>query len=115
MEIRQKGHSAYRTEYHIVWIPKYRRRILNPGLSGYLRKLFLKGVTKSTRMWNSWIQYANRSHPPGDDIPPKYKVSEVISRIKAKTASQLRKRFPGYPRSIGKRISSDHPVTLSLL
>ena len=32
----------YRTEYHIVWIPKYRRRILNPGVRGYLRKLFPK-------------------------------------------------------------------------
>jgi len=26
-------------------------------------------------------------------IPPKYKVSEVISRIKAQTASKLRKKF----------------------
>ena len=42
METRLSGHSAYRTEYHIVWIPKYRRRILNPGLRGYLRKLFPK-------------------------------------------------------------------------
>ncbi len=42
MEIRLSGHSAYRTEYHLVWIPKYRRRILNPGLRGYLRKLFPK-------------------------------------------------------------------------
>jgi len=40
VEIRLSGHSAYRTEYHIVWIPKYRRRILNPGVQGYLRKLF---------------------------------------------------------------------------
>ena len=42
MEIRLSGHSAYRTEYHIVWIPKYRRRILNPGLKGYIKKLFPK-------------------------------------------------------------------------
>jgi len=27
-------------------------------------------------------------------IPPKYKVSGVISRIKAQTASRLRKKFP---------------------
>lgn len=46
MEIRLSGHSAYRTEYHIVWISKYRCRILNPGLRGYLRKLFPK-ITRS--------------------------------------------------------------------
>ncbi|TAL50190.1 IS200/IS605 family transposase, partial [Patescibacteria group bacterium] len=38
MQIRLSGHSAYRTQYHIVWIPKYRRRILNPGVGGELRK-----------------------------------------------------------------------------
>ena len=39
------------------------------------------------------IQYPDRSYPYGDDIPPKYKVSEVVSRIKAQTASRLRKKF----------------------
>lgn len=42
MEIRLSGHTAYRTEYHIVWIPKYRHRILNPSVKGYLVKLFPK-------------------------------------------------------------------------
>ncbi len=42
MEIRFSGHSSYRTQYHIVWIPKYRRRILKPGLASYLRKLWPK-------------------------------------------------------------------------
>ena len=42
METRLSGHSAYRTEQHIVWIPKYRRRILNPGLQGYIKKPFPK-------------------------------------------------------------------------
>jgi REP element-mobilizing transposase RayT len=32
VELRVSGHGVYRTEYHIVWIPKYRRRILNPGV-----------------------------------------------------------------------------------
>ena len=44
MDIRLSGHTAYRTEYHIVWIPKYRHRILNPGVKGMtgseLRKKF---------------------------------------------------------------------------
>jgi len=39
METRLSGHSVYRTEYHIVWIPKYRYRILNPGVKAYLEKL----------------------------------------------------------------------------
>ena len=42
MEMKFSGHSVYRTEYHIVWIPKYRRRILNPGVKAYLDKLLPK-------------------------------------------------------------------------
>ena len=27
MDLRLSGHGTYRTEYHVVWIPKYRRRM----------------------------------------------------------------------------------------
>ena len=43
MENRFSGHGVYRTEYHIVWIPKYRRRILNPGFVGILEKIIPEG------------------------------------------------------------------------
>jgi len=92
MEIRLSGHSAYRTEDHIVWIPKYRRRILNPDLAGYLRKLFTKMLRSlpgcEILEYNIQIDHIHL----GMIIPPKYKVSEVISRIKAQTASKLRKK-----------------------
>jgi len=92
MEIRLSGHSAYRTEYHIVWIPKYCCLILNPGLSGYLRKLFpkvLRGLPGCEIIeYNIQIDYIHMVMI----IPPKYKVSEVVSRINAQTASRLRKK-----------------------
>ena len=93
MEIRLSGHSAYRTEYHIVWVSKYRRRILNPGLRGYLRKLFPKIMRSLPGCeiieYNIQIDHIHMVMI----IPPKYKVSEVISRMKAQTASGLRKKF----------------------
>jgi len=93
MEIRLSGYSAYRTEYHLVWIPKYRRRILNPGLRGYLRKLFPKILKSIPRC--EIIEYnIQKDHiHMVMIIPPRYPVSEVVGRIKAKTASKLRKKF----------------------
>ena len=93
MEIRLSGHSAYRTEYHIVWIPKYRRRILNPGVSGYLSKLFPK-LMKSLAgceiiQKNIMVDHIHMVMV----IPPKYAVSDVIGRIKQFTASRLREKF----------------------
>ncbi|MBW1716288.1 MAG: IS200/IS605 family transposase [Deltaproteobacteria bacterium] len=93
MEIRLSGHGAYRTEYHIVWIPKYRRRILNPGVRGYLVKVLAKVVRGMPGCeiieQNIQVDHVHLLMI----IPPKYAVSDVVGRIKAMTASQLRKKF----------------------
>ena len=93
MQTRLSGHSAYRTEYHIVWIPKYRRRILNPGVKVYLCKLFPKILRHMTGC--EIVQQnimADHIHMVMV-IPPKYAVSDVIGRIKQFTASRLREKF----------------------
>ena len=42
MEVVLTGHGAYHLKYHIVWVTKYRRKILNPGVSEYIRKILPK-------------------------------------------------------------------------
>jgi putative transposase len=93
VENRLSGHSVYRTEYHVVWIPKYRRRILNSGVKEYLKKLWpkiLKGIP-GVEMLEQNIQ-VDHIHTI-IIIPPKYSVSDVIGRIKGQSASKLRKKF----------------------
>jgi putative transposase len=93
VELRVLGHSVYRTEYHIVWIPKYRRRILNPGVRGYLHKLFPKVMKQlpgcEIVTVNIQVDHVHMLMI----IPPKYAVSEVMGIIKGMTSSHLRKKF----------------------
>ena len=93
METRFSGHSVYRTEYHVVWIPKYRRRILNPGVKGYLEKLFPKVLESlpgcEILEKNIVIDHIHMVMI----IPPKYAVSDTIGRIKQFTSSKLREKF----------------------
>ena len=93
MEARRSGHGVYRTEYHIVWIPKYRRRILNPGAKEYLRKLFPKVLRTMPGCeiveMNIQIDHIHLLMI----IPPKYAVSEVVGEIKQYTAGRLREKF----------------------
>jgi putative transposase len=93
VEIRLSGHTAYRTEYHIVWIPKYRHRILNSGVKGYLAKLFPKvmGELPGCEIIKYNIQ-PDHIHMV-IIIPPKYAVSVVVGKIKGMTSSELRKKF----------------------
>ncbi len=93
MEIRFSGHSAYRTEYHIVWIPKYRHHILNPGVSEYLGKLFptiLEQIPGCEIIkYNIQVDHIHIVMI----IPPKYAVSDVVALLKMRTSKELRKKF----------------------
>ena len=93
MEARLSGHGVYRTEYHIVWIPKYRRRNLNPGVRGYVSKLFpkvLKGMPGCEILErNIQVDHIHLLMV----IPPKYAVSDVIGEKKQYTASRMREKF----------------------
>ena len=93
MEAKLSGHGVYRTEYHVVWIPKYRRRILNPGVRGYISKLFpkvLRGMPGCEILeQNIQVDHIHLLMV----IPPKYAVSEVIERVKQYTASRMWGKF----------------------
>ena len=93
MENRFSGHGIYRAQYHIVWATKYRRRILNPGIASYLKKM-IPGVMRimpgcEVEELNVQIDHLHMVMI----IPPKYGVSDVIGMIKGRTASNLRKKF----------------------
>ena len=93
MDTRLSGHGAYRTEYHVVWIPKYRRRILNPGVAAYLSKLFPK-LLRPLPGVEIVLQNIQPDHIHAVMvIPPRYAVSDVIGRLKCQSASLLRKQF----------------------
>jgi putative transposase len=93
MEMRISGHGVYRTEYHVVWIPKYRRRILNPGVRAYLSKLFPNILRRMPGCeiieQNIQVDHIHMLMV----IPPKYAVSDVIGEIKQRTSSQLKEKF----------------------
>ena len=94
MKTHLSGHTVYRAEYHIVWIPKYRRRILNPGVAGYFRKLFPKWIGEMPGCevieQNIRLDHIHTVMV----IPPKYAVSAVVGRIKQASARELREKFP---------------------
>jgi len=86
METRHSGHAVYRTEYHIIWIPKYHRRILNPGVKVYVEETLNSMMASMPGCEIIEINVQVDHIHLVMIIPPKYAVSEVVGRIKGKTA-----------------------------
>jgi len=69
---------VYKTQYHLVWVTRYRRKILVPGIAEYLKK-----VLRTVREFHLHMV-----------IPPKYAVSRVVEILKSITSRQLKEKFP---------------------
>jgi putative transposase len=82
------SHSKWECKYHVVFIPKYRRRVLYGQLRSHLGEVF----HRLARQRESRIE---EGHLMSDhvhmliSIPPKYAVSQVIGFIKGKSAIHL--------------------------
>ena len=94
MEYVKTAHSVYYLQYHVVWVCKYRRRILNPGMCGYIRKLLPKLLRSMSGMELKSIGFDKDHVDMVMSIPPKYSISTVMGTLKSQSAAQLRKAFP---------------------
>ena len=93
MKIRLSAHGAYRHQYHVVWIPKYRKRILEVELKAFVeQRLFdIHQYHPDIEIEKYSIQYDHLHIVIV--IPPKYSVSSIIGKIKANTSREIRKHF----------------------
>jgi putative transposase len=44
MKLRRQAHVVYKTQYHLVWVTRYRRKILVPGMAAEYFKKVLQEV-----------------------------------------------------------------------
>ena len=94
MEYVRTAHGVYYLQYHVVWVCKYRRRILNPGICGYIRKLLPKLLRSMPGVKLETIGFDEDHLHMVMSIPPKYSISSVMGKLKSQSSSQLRKTFP---------------------
>ena len=94
MRFRKSNHSIYRTEYHLVWIPRYRRKIFPKGPKEYTEKLLshVEGLEPDIEVIKVNVQL-DHVHMV-IVIPPRFAVAQVVSFIKSQTAKALKAKFP---------------------
>lgn len=90
---KKLSHVIYKCDYHIVWVPKYRLRILK----GDIKDL----VDRDIRMLCEWKSCEVQELNVQEDhvhllvsVPPKVSISKLMGVLKGKIAIKLFKSYP---------------------
>jgi len=90
---RVTSHTRFDNKYHLVWITKYRKRILKDAIGSRARNVIRQVCEK----FNVEIIRGNLSPDHVHifvSIPPQYSVSKVVQNIKGRTSRILQQEFP---------------------
>lgn len=88
------NHTKWECKYHIVWIPKYRKKNIFNELRPYLGEMFRDLATqKGCRIIEGHL-LPDHVHIL-ISIPPKYAVSQVVGFIKGKSAIWIARTYVG--------------------
>ena len=98
MEVQTLKHSKWECNYHVVFIPKFRRKTifkqLRPELGEVFRELARR---KESRIEEGHI-LIDHVHMM-ISIPPKYAVANVVGYIKGKSAIHIARHYGGKKRN----------------
>ena len=90
---RRLSHVVYQCTYHVVWVPKYRYRILTGAVAELMdRDIRLLCEWKDVEVLELNIQ-ADHIHALFS-IPPKIAISTFMGFLKGKLAIKVRKSYP---------------------
>ena len=97
-DIGRLRHSVWECKYHIVWIPKCRRKVLYGQLRRELGEVFHElARQKECRIEEGHMQ-PDHVHVLMS-IPPKYAVAQVVGFLKGKSAIHVARTFGGRRRN----------------
>jgi len=97
-EYKSLNHTQWECFYHVVFIPKCRRRTLYVGLRKHLGEVFRRLAEQKESQVEEGHLMIDHVHMMLR-IPPKYAVSQVVGFIKGKSAIHLARVYAERKRS----------------
>ena len=95
---RSLNHSVWECKYHIVWIPKYRRKRLYGQISKHPGEIFQELARHKENRIEEGHVCPDHIHTL-IAIPPKYSVAQVVGYIKGKSAIAIAGKQGGRKRN----------------
>ena len=93
MALKRTSHAVYETKYHLVWCPKYRKKILKGDIQERVKEIFY-------RIADEFEFEIDKCEVAEDHVhilltfPPRYSISKVVGIIKSISASEIFREFP---------------------
>ncbi len=97
-EYKSLGHTKWECKYHIVWIPKYRKKKLFKELRKDLGNVFRELAKRRECEILEGHLIVDHVHML-IEIPPKHSVSQVVGFIKGKSAIYIARTYGGRQRN----------------
>jgi putative transposase len=97
-QVKSLSHTRWECKYHIVFIPKYRKKIIFGQIKKELGEVFHRLARQKESLIEEGHMMADHVHMM-ISIPPKYAVSQVVGFIKGKSAIHIARTYTGRKRN----------------
>ena len=97
-DYKSLSHTRWDCKYHIVFIPKNRKKVIYGQLRKYLGEIFHELSKRKGVVIEEGHLMVDHVHMC-ISIPPKYAVSNVVGYIKGKSAISIARKFKGRQRN----------------
>ena len=89
----KRAHSVFYHRYHIVWIMKYRYKVLTYDIKKRVRELVLQVAEEMGIKIENGVVSSDHVHIFAN-IPPHIKISEFVQKAKGRSSKRIQEEFP---------------------
>ena len=100
MAIRRTSHAVYDTSYHLVWCPKYRKKIFDREEIRERAEQLIREIAEEYGFEIVEMEVAVEHIHILLSFPPKRSIGEVVRIIKSNSARGLFREFPSLKRRL---------------
>jgi len=94
MSLKRSSHAVYDTTYHLVWCPKYRKKIFVEDAVRERAEQVIKEICEEYGIEIEEMEVAIDHVHMLVSFPPKHSIGKVVGIIKSISARELFREFP---------------------
>ena len=100
---KSNNHVVYSCKYHVIWCPKYRRKVLVGDIAKRLEEIMRKTALKYRAEISALEIVPDQVHLLGE-VDPRFGIHRFVKRIKGVTSHVFQKRIRQPPKAPAKSV-----------